>query len=147
MPQECVLGDRVNMAYTSSIVTYGTGTGVVVATGMNTEVGNIAGLLENQDELDTPLKRKLNAVGKTLTVVGIIVCALIFAIGAFYGRPLIPQIFSGNLSGNFHYPGGAACHGYHCYGSGRPENGKAERLNPEAACGGDAGKRNGNLQR
>ena len=131
MPQECVLGDRVNMAYTSSIVTYGHGTGVVVATGMNTEVGNIAGLLENQDELDTPLKRKLNAVGKTLTVVGIIVCALIFAIG----------------SGNFHYPGGAACHGYHCYGSGRPENGKAERLNPEAACGGDAGKRNGNLQR
>ena len=91
MPQECVLGDRVNMAYTSSIVTYGHGTGVVVATGMNTEVGNIAGLLENQDELDTPLKRKLNAVGKTLTVVGIIVCALIFAIGAFYGRPLIPQ--------------------------------------------------------
>lgn len=65
------------MVYTSAIVTYGRGTGVVVATGMDTEVGNIAGMLDDQDATDTPLKRKLNAVGKTLTVVGLIVCALI----------------------------------------------------------------------
>ncbi len=91
LPPECVLGDRSNMAYSSSIVTYGRATGVVTATGMDTEVGNIAGMLENQDELDTPLKRKLNAVGKTLTVVGLIVCVLIFAIGALYHRPLIPN--------------------------------------------------------
>ncbi len=88
---DCVLGDRINMVYTSAIVTYGRATGVVVATGMDTEVGNIAGMLDNQDELDTPLKRKLNAVGKTLTVVGLIVCVLIFIIGALYQRPLIPQ--------------------------------------------------------
>lgn len=50
---------------------------------MDTEVGNIAGLLDNQDDMDTPLKRKLNAVGKTLTVVGLIICTLIFAIGTF----------------------------------------------------------------
>ena len=86
-----MLGDRSNMVYTSAIVTYGRATGVVVATGMDTEVGNIAGMLDNQDELDTPLKRKLNAVGKTLTVVGLIVCVLIFIIGALYQRPLIPQ--------------------------------------------------------
>ena len=79
------------MAYASSIVTYGRAAGVVVATGMDTEVGNIAGLLDNQDDMDTPLKRKLNAVGKTLTVVGLIICTLIFAIGTFYHRPLIPQ--------------------------------------------------------
>ncbi|GJN63410.1 cation-translocating P-type ATPase [Faecalibacterium gallinarum] len=90
-PEDCPLGDRSNMAYTSAIVTYGRATGVVVATGMDTEVGNIAGMLDNQDDTDTPLKRKLNAVGKTLTIVGLIVCALIFAIGAFYQRPLIPQ--------------------------------------------------------
>ena len=78
-------------AYTSSIVTYGRATGVVVATGMNTEVGNIAGMLDSQDETDTPLKRKLGAVGKTLTIIGVIVCVLIFAIGAVYHRPLIPQ--------------------------------------------------------
>lgn len=90
--QKIVLSaDRSNMVYTSAIVTYGRGTGVVVATGMDTEVGNIAGMLDDQDATDTPLKRKLNAVGKTLTVVGLIVCALIFAIGALYHRPLIPQ--------------------------------------------------------
>ncbi len=91
LPADCVLGDRRNMAYSSSMVTYGRATGVVVATGMETQVGNIAGMLEKQDALDTPLKRKLDAVGKTLTVVGLIVCVLIFAIGALYQRPLIPQ--------------------------------------------------------
>ena len=92
LPETCTLGDRSNMAYSSSIVIYGRGTGVVIATGMNTEVGNIAGMLDNQDELDTPLKRKLNAVGKILTIVGLIVCVLIFVIGAIYQRPLIPQL-------------------------------------------------------
>lgn len=91
LPEDCPLGDRSNMAYTSAIVTYGRAAGVVVATGMDTEVGNIAGMLDNQDDTDTPLKRKLNAVGKTLTIAGLIVCGLIFAIGAFYQRPLIPQ--------------------------------------------------------
>ncbi len=91
LPEGCALGDRSNMLYTSSIVIYGRGTGVVTATGMDTEVGNIAGMLEGQDDLDTPLKRKLSAVGKTLTAAGIVVCILIFAIGAFYQRPLIPQ--------------------------------------------------------
>ena len=91
LSEDCPLGDRRNMAYASAIVTYGRATGVVVATGMNTEVGNIAGMLDNQNDTDTPLKRKLNAVGKTLTVVGLLVCALIFTIGALYQRPLIPQ--------------------------------------------------------
>ena len=70
LPADCPLGDRSNMAYSSSMVTYGRAEGIVVATGMDTEVGNIAGMLDSQDDLDTPLKRKLNAVGKTLTIVG-----------------------------------------------------------------------------
>lgn len=90
--ENCPLGDRVNMAHMSSVVTYGRAEGVVVATGMNTEVGSIAEMLDDQDSLDTPIKRKLNAVGKTLTVIGLIVCAAIFAIGIFYDRPLIPQL-------------------------------------------------------
>ncbi len=88
---DCPLGDRKNMAYTSSIVTYGRGSGIVTKTGMNTEIGQIAGMLEHDDTSDTPLKRKLNAVGKILTIIGLIICILIFAIGAFYGRPLLPQ--------------------------------------------------------
>lgn len=88
---DCPLGDRKNMAYTSSIVTYGRGSGIVTKTGMNTEIGQIAGMLEDDDTSDTPLKRKLNAVGKILIIIGLIICVLIFAIGAFYGRPLLPQ--------------------------------------------------------
>lgn len=88
------LGDRINMAYTSSIVMYGNGAGIVVETGMHTEVGQIADLLEEQDDFETPLKRKLNAVGKTLSIVGIIVCILIFGIGYLYGRPLIPLLMT-----------------------------------------------------
>ena len=89
--KDTLLGDRSNMVYTSSMVTYGRGIGVVVATGMDTEVGNIANMLEGFDDFDTALKRKLNAVGKNLTIVGIIVCILIFTIGAMYGRPLVPM--------------------------------------------------------
>lgn len=92
--KEVPLGDRINMAYTSSIVMYGNGMGVVVETGMRTEVGQIADLLEEQDDFDTPLKRKLNSVGKTLSIVGIIVCILIFGIGFLYGRPLIPLLMT-----------------------------------------------------
>ena len=91
-PADCPLADRATMAYSSSIVAYGRATGVVVATGMATEVGGIARMLDDQDELDTPLKRKLNAVGKTLTVVGVVVCAVIVAVGLLYGRPFIPQL-------------------------------------------------------
>lgn len=91
LPEECPLGDRKNMAYTSAIVTYGRGAGIVTKTGMDTEIGQIADMLENEDANDTPLKRKLNAVGKILTIIGLIICVLIFAIGALYGRPLLPQ--------------------------------------------------------
>lgn len=87
---DCFLADRINMAYTSSLITYGRGIGVVIATGMNTEVGHIASLLNNSDEFDTPLKRKLSAVGKTLSIVGLIVCVIIFVIGLLYKRPILP---------------------------------------------------------
>lgn len=91
---DCPLGSRVNMAYTSSIVMYGNAEGVVVETGMHTEVGKIACMLDDQDELDTPLKQKLNSVGKTLSVVGLIVCMIIFVIGSLYGRPWVPLLMT-----------------------------------------------------
>ncbi len=74
------LGDRVNMAYSSCVSVAGTGTGVVVATGMQTEVGSIANLLDTTDELETPMKKKLNGVGKTLSVVGIIIALVVLGI-------------------------------------------------------------------
>ena len=81
LKEDAPLGDRVNMAYSSSVVMYGNGVGVVVGTGMNTEVGRIAGMLKQQDDFQTPIKRKLNSVGKILTVIGLIVAAVILIIG------------------------------------------------------------------
>lgn len=90
LEETCQLGDRVNMVYSSSLITYGRATGVVVATGMDTEVGSIADMLNEEDDFDTPLKRKLAAVGKTLSIVGLIVCIVIFCIGMLYKRPILP---------------------------------------------------------
>lgn len=92
--EDTALGDRSNMAYSSSIVMYGNGTGVVVETGMHTEVGQIANLLEQQDEYETPLKQKLNSVGKILSIFGLCVCIVIFVIGSLYGRPWIPLLMT-----------------------------------------------------
>lgn len=94
VPENAVLADRTNMAYSSSTVSYGNGIGIVTSTGMNTEVGKIASMLDSENELETPLKQKLNAVGKKLSVVGIFVCILIFIIGFLYGKPLIPLLMT-----------------------------------------------------
>ena len=80
LKEDAPLGDRVNMAYSSCVCTAGTGTGVVVATGMHTEVGSIAGMLDATDELETPIKKKLNGVGKTLSVAGIVIALIVLAI-------------------------------------------------------------------
>ena len=83
------LADRSNMVYSSTIVTYGSGYGVVTAIGMNTEVGKIARMLDSEDDLETPLKKKLNKVGTVLSVLGIIVSILIFIIGLLYGKDVV----------------------------------------------------------
>lgn len=77
------IGDRINLAFSSSLVTYGRGKGIVVETGMNTEVGKIASMLDSVDESETPLKRRLEALGKTLGIAALAICAIIFIVGAF----------------------------------------------------------------
>ena len=94
LPEDAPLGDRVNMAYTSSVVMYGNAQGIVVGTGMNTEVGKIAGMLEEEDDLETPLKKKLNSVGKILSLVGLVVCVLVFVIGMLRGRQILPLVMT-----------------------------------------------------
>ena len=83
------LADRVNMVYGSTIISYGTALGIVVSTAEDTEVGNIANMLNDTDSLDTPLKRKLNKVGEILSIIGVFVAILIFIIGLLYGRDFI----------------------------------------------------------
>ncbi|GAA3010836.1 cation-translocating P-type ATPase [Tetragenococcus solitarius] len=75
------IGDRVNMAYSNSNVTYGRGKGVVVNTGMTTEVGKIAGMIASADETQTPLKRNLNQLGKFLTYAIIGIAIVMFFVG------------------------------------------------------------------
>jgi Ca2+-transporting ATPase len=77
------LAERKNMAFSSTNVTYGRGEGVVVATGMQTQVGQIAKMLNRTDSTDTPLKQNLNHLGKVLTILVLAVCVLVFAIGVF----------------------------------------------------------------
>lgn len=86
---ETSLGDMTNMAFSSTIVSYGTGKGIVVAIGMDTEVGKIAHMLDQTDDLDTPLKQKLNKIGKVLSIVGIIISIIIFIIGLLYGKDFV----------------------------------------------------------
>lgn len=88
------LGDRLNMAYMSTIVTNGNGWGVVTAKGMATEVGKIADSLSSQEDEDTPLTKKLNNLGRTLTIIGLIVCVLVIALGLVRGMSIIPLIMT-----------------------------------------------------
>ena len=80
------IGDRVNMLFSSSLVTYGRGKAIVCETGMNTEVGKIADIINTAEDTETPLQQKLNKLGKTLGIVALIICAVIFIIGLAYGK-------------------------------------------------------------
>ena len=86
---EVGIGDRVNMLFSSSLVTYGRGKGIVVETGMTTEVGKIAGMLDNTEEQITPLQEKLNKLGKTLGIAALAICVVIFIIGLLQGKEAI----------------------------------------------------------
>jgi len=88
------IGDRTNMTFSSSLVTYGRGKGIVVETGMTTEVGKIAGIINETEETETPLQAKLNKLGKTLGIVALIICAFIFVVGIIYGKEPVHMFMS-----------------------------------------------------
>ena len=83
---ESGIGDRTNMLFSSSLITYGRGKGIVVETGMNTEVGKIAEIINSSEETTTPLQEKLNKLGKTLGIAALVICVIIFIIGLIYGK-------------------------------------------------------------
>ncbi len=80
------VADRVNLAFSSSLVTYGRGKGIVVETGMNTEVGKIAEIISTTTKEETPLSKKLNKLGKILGTAALVICIVIFFIGIAYGK-------------------------------------------------------------
>ena len=82
------IGDRVNTAYSSTMVTYGRGKGIVVSTGTHTEIGEIARMLGEIEEESTPLQRRLNQLGKTLSIVALILCGMVFVVELFRNTDL-----------------------------------------------------------
>lgn len=95
--KEIPLGDRVNMVYMSTIITYGRAKGIVVGTGHNTEIGKIATMIQSYEEENTPLQNQLNQLGKFLGITTIIISMVIFAIGIFQGREVL-DMFMASIS-------------------------------------------------
>ena len=90
--EDAPLGDRTNMVFSGCSITYGTATAVVTATGMDTEMGKIANLLDAEEEGQTPLQQKLSQLGKYLGIVALACCAVIFVVGLSNGIPAM-EIF------------------------------------------------------
>lgn len=88
------IGDRINMLFSSSLVTYGRGKGIVVETGMKTEVGKIAEIISGTEKQETPLQKKLNSLGKTLGIAALVICVIIFIIGLIQGKEIISMFMT-----------------------------------------------------
>ncbi|MFR4053018.1 MAG: cation-translocating P-type ATPase, partial [Clostridium perfringens] len=92
--KEVPIGDQNNMAFMSTLATYGRGVGVVVGTGMNTEIGKIAKMIEQEENDETPLQKKLSELGKILGFLAVGICILIFIISFFQGRDLLEMFLT-----------------------------------------------------
>ncbi len=88
------LADRVNMAFSSGVVTYGRGKGVVVVTGMQTEVGKIADMIQHVDDTETPMSRRLEQLGRILGIAALSICTLIFIVGVMYGNSVMSMFMT-----------------------------------------------------
>jgi Ca2+-transporting ATPase len=92
--EDVALGDRLNMAFSSSMITYGRGRGLVTSIGMQTEVGKIADMLQQTVETETPMSRRLEQLGKILGIAALIICAVIFFVGILYGNKVIDMFMT-----------------------------------------------------
>ena len=88
------VGDKENMAFMSTMATYGRGEAVIVGTAMETEIGKIAKILDEDNENLTPLQIKLDELGKSLGYMALVICFIIFVIGLIQGRPVLEMFMT-----------------------------------------------------
>ena len=88
------LGDQVNSAFMTTLVTYGRGSGVVTSTGMGTVIGKIAEMIQEEEAEDTPLQKKLAQMGKLLGTGCLIICAIVFGMGLLRGEPILEMFMT-----------------------------------------------------
>lgn len=89
LEREIPLGDRKNTAFSGTVVSYGRGSGVVVSTGLHTQIGLIAQMLSAVEEEETPLQKRLDELGRTLSIAALIVVAIVFGVGLLQGQELL----------------------------------------------------------
>ena len=94
LPADTPLGDRVNMLISGTLVTAGRGSALVVATGMDTQMGQIAGLLLENQEGDTPLQRRMAEISRSLSFLCLSVCAIMFGVGLFQGKGMLDMFLT-----------------------------------------------------
>ncbi|MEM5781290.1 MAG: HAD-IC family P-type ATPase, partial [Lawsonibacter sp.] len=94
LPEDTPLGDRTNMLISGTLVTAGRGTALVVATGMETQMGHIAGLLLEGRDADTPLQRKMAEISKSLSFLCLSVCAVMFGVGLIQGKNMLDMFLT-----------------------------------------------------
>ncbi len=147
LPGEAPLGDRVNSAFSGTVITYGRGSGLVTETGMRTEMGRIAEMIESYEQEETPLQEKLTGFGKVLGIVALVVVAAVFLLGLLRGRAAPAHVHDLGESRGGRDPRRASRHRDHRPRPGNEAHGQAPRNRQAAPRGGIAGQRDGHLLR
>jgi Ca2+-transporting ATPase len=94
-PKEIPLNDRRNMAFTGTVVVYGRGKAIATSTGMNTEFGKIAKMVQMTEEEETPLEKRTQSIGKWIGILSVVICLAVAAVGIIEGRNILDMILWG----------------------------------------------------